>query len=133
MLIPFFGVVPAGTRVCSELDDFATQAQIQLITTSKVPVELPVHFNGQIVGSAEFHENKARWVGFNPREIHVAVYNVRIHTPEVMALLDQSRPADQLWPTTVLGYDCSDTYPTLTTVFGIDLIRKEDLDDESLV
>ena len=131
MLVPFFGLVPAGTRESGELDQWADQLNITLVEETKLPTELHVYLDGQIVGSAEFHGHKPRWVGHNPQEYRVGVYNIRIHTPEVMALL--VRPAAQLWPTMVLGHTGDQSYPVLTTVFGIDLIREEELDGEPLV
>lgn len=131
MLIPFFGLVPAGTRESAELDQWADQVGITLVEETKLPTELHVYLDGQVVGSAEFHDLKSRWVGHNPQEYKVGVYNIRIHTPEVMALL--VRPREQLWPTMVLGHTTENSYPALTTVFGVDLIRQEELDGESLV
>ena len=131
MLVPFFGLVPAGTRESDELDQWADKLNITLVEETKLPTELHVYLDGQVVGSAEFHGLKSRWVGHNPQEYQVGVYNIRIHTPEVMALL--VRPTAQLWPTMVLGHSSDQSYPVLTTVFGIDLIREEELDGEPLV
>ena len=131
MLVPFFGLVPAGTRESDELDQWADKLNITLVEETKLPTELHVYLDGQVVGSAEFHGLKSRWVGHNPQEYQVGVYNIRIHTPEVMALL--VRPMAQLWPTMVLGHTGDQSYPVLTTVFGIDLIREEELDGEPLV
>lgn len=131
MLIPFFGLVPPDTRESAELDQWADQVGITLIEDTRLPVELPVHLDGLVVGSAEFYDCKSRWVGHNPQEYKVGVYNIRIHTPEVMDLL--VKPLEQLCPIMVLGYTSEQSYPALTTVFGIDLIREEELDGESLV
>lgn len=142
MLVPFFGLVPAGTRESDELDQWADKLNITLVEETKLPTELHVYLDGQVVGSAEFHGLKSRWVGHNPQEYQVGVYNIRIHTPEVMALLVRpaeqlmtllERPMAQLWPTMVLGHTGDQSYPVLTTVFGIDLIREEELDGEPLV
>ena len=132
MLVSFFGLVAPGTRENTEFDRFADEAGIMLVETTTLPPELPVHLDGVVVGSAEYAGLKTQWVGFNPQTIDVAMYNVRIHTPEHMALLDQSNPGDQLFPVTVVSHG-SDGYPSLTCVFGIDLIRLEELDGESLV
>lgn len=133
MLIPFFGLVPAFTQQNSELDHFAATEGVMLIEETKLPSELPVHLDGLVVGDAEFKEFRTRWVGVNPQPIKVAIYNIRIHTPADMAVLDLSKPEDQLYPVCVVGQGVDNTYPVLTCMFGIDLIRQEELNGEPLV